>query len=139
MPFWRETQRVYSTENHVSSKSQNKTAPKVREQRAPVATLPEIAADALVRPLLVSRRDAAVMLGRVEVGLIKRLEKQGVLHPMRLNPRSPSGQIFFNYDEIVAVARGYAPKQQTTVNDTEVEEKQPRRRRKSRGEARAGQ
>jgi hypothetical protein len=99
-------------------------------------TMPEMAADALVRPLLISRRDAAVMLGRVDVCLIKRLEKMGVLHPMRLNPRSTSAQVFFDISEVIAVARGYMQNPQATTDDTEVEEKQPRRRRSSR-EARA--
>jgi hypothetical protein len=121
---------------------ESKTATKVREgkvprapviRRTPVPTMPEIAADALVRPLLVSRRDAAVMLGKLDVSSIKRLERMGVLHPMRLNPRSPAGQIFFQYDEVVMVARGYAPTtQQATADDTKVEEKQPRARRRPR-------
>lgn len=114
----------------VKSKS---IAPQTYRERA---TMPEMAAEALARPLLVSRRDAAVMLGKVDIALIRRLEKMGILHPMRLNPRSTSAMVFFDYNEIVAVARGYMQNPQDTTDNTEVKE-QPRRRRSTREAARA--
>jgi hypothetical protein len=57
-------------------------------------------------PLLVSRKDAARLLGNVDVSTIRRLENAGVLHPIRLDPRSPRAQVFFKYEEIIATAGG---------------------------------
>ncbi len=59
-----------------------------------------------VKPLLVSRKAAAAMLGGVNVATIRRLEKEGLLKPKRLSPRSPTGQVFFAYEDVVAVAQG---------------------------------
>jgi len=54
--------------------------------------------------LLVSRKDAARMLGNVDVSTIRRLEKEGLLKPKRLNPRSPTAQVFYAIENVEAVA-----------------------------------
>ncbi len=73
----------------------NKHSPtnKLRTNRAPP------------KQLLVSRKDAAQMLGGVSTATIKRLEQAGVLHPRRLR-RSLSAQVFYGIEEIIAVAQG---------------------------------
>jgi len=57
-------------------------------------------------PLLVSRKDAARMLGGVDVSTVRRLEKAGILVPKRLNRRSPTAQVFYAYENVVAAAQG---------------------------------
>jgi hypothetical protein len=59
-----------------------------------------------IHPLLVSRKDTAVMLGGVDISTIRRLEKEGLLIPKRLNPRSPTAQVFYSYENVLAVAQG---------------------------------
>jgi hypothetical protein len=59
-----------------------------------------------LRQLLVNRRDAARMLGNVTTSTIRRLEKEGLLHPVRINTRSPVAMVFFKYEEVVALAHG---------------------------------
>jgi hypothetical protein len=60
-----------------------------------------------VKQLLFSRKQAAEVLGRVDVSYIRRLEKTGVLRPVRLI-RSPSAMVFFTAENIAAVAAGSA-------------------------------
>ncbi len=55
--------------------------------------------------LLVSRQDAAQLLGNVSVATLMRLEKLGVLHPVSLNPNAPMSQKFYRSDDILAVSR----------------------------------
>jgi hypothetical protein len=57
------------------------------------------------KQLLVSRREAAHILGGVSTATIKRLEQAGLLHGKRLNSRSPTGQIFYLYDEVAGLAQ----------------------------------
>ena len=61
-----------------------------------------------IRPLLVSRKDACLMLGNVDVTTLRRLERLGVLHPKRLNPHSATAQVFYTYENIKAAAEGAA-------------------------------
>jgi hypothetical protein len=54
-----------------------------------------------IRPLLVSRKDAAAMLGGVDVSTIRRLEQSGKLKPIRLT--RPRGQVFFSIENVNAL------------------------------------
>jgi hypothetical protein len=63
-------------------------------------------AKAPVNQLLISRIDAARMLGNISVTTVMRLEKEGVLKPVRLNPRKPTAQVFYRYESIAALAQG---------------------------------
>jgi hypothetical protein len=106
------------TKTKTKTKTQSVRAPRrdampKPERRRKQAPQSEEGTAAHVRPLLVSRRDAAQMLGRVDVGTIKRLEQMNVLRPLRLNPRSPTAQVFFNVDDVIALARGYVNPQNT--------------------------
>jgi hypothetical protein len=56
-------------------------------------------------PLIVSRRDAAAMLGNVSVQTVIRLEAKGLLKPVRINPTKLS-QKFYRYADLVALAQG---------------------------------
>jgi hypothetical protein len=58
-----------------------------------------------VQPLLVSRADAAVMLGGVSVATMVRLEDAGLLHPKRLMG-SPNGTVFYSFKNVTEVAEG---------------------------------
>lgn len=53
--------------------------------------------------LLYSRKDVARLLGGIHVSTVARLEKQGQLHPIRLNRFSPNGQVYFRADEVLAL------------------------------------
>ena len=53
-------------------------------------------------PLLVSRREAAQILGGVDVSTIRRLERSGLLKPKRLT-RRPRGQVFFLAKNVFAL------------------------------------
>jgi hypothetical protein len=57
-------------------------------------------------PLLVSRADAAVMLGGVSVMTLIRLEQRGELQPIRLNRAAKAGAVFYRYTDLVALAEG---------------------------------
>jgi hypothetical protein len=59
-----------------------------------------------VQPLVVSRKTAAALLGDVDVSTLRRFEAAGLLKPIRLNKRSPVAQVFYAYDEVVALAQG---------------------------------
>ncbi len=86
----------------------------------------------VVEPLLITRVTARKMLDGMSLCQIIRLEKMGVLTPIRLNPNSPVAMIYYRYTEVVALANGGATVSKD--DDTEVEEQeQPRvRRRKDR-------
>jgi hypothetical protein len=58
-------------------------------------------------PLLVSRKQAAAMLGGVDISTIRRLEQEGRLRPVRLS-RSAAGQVFFRIGDVRALAEGSA-------------------------------
>jgi hypothetical protein len=60
----------------------------------------------IVKPLLVDRKTAAVMLGNVSVANLRRLEKLGILKAIRLNPKSKTGKVFYSVDNVLAVAKG---------------------------------
>jgi hypothetical protein len=51
-------------------------------------------------PLLVSRKRAAALLGNISVATIIRMEARGILTPVRLNPSSASGQVFYRFTEL---------------------------------------
>ena len=53
-----------------------------------------------LRPLLVSRRDARVLLGGISTSTLIRLERKGLLIPKRLT-RSPSGTVYYAYDNLL--------------------------------------
>lgn len=57
-----------------------------------------------LNPLLISRKQAAELLGGVTVATIKRLEKAGVLRGRRLNRHSPTAQVFYSYENVIAAA-----------------------------------
>jgi hypothetical protein len=59
----------------------------------------------IVEPLLVNRKATAVMLGNVNVATIRRLEKKGILKPIRLDPKSKTGQVFYPLDTVRAIAK----------------------------------
>jgi hypothetical protein len=54
--------------------------------------------------LLVSRQDAARLLGNVSVATCIRLEKAGILQPVSLNPKSSTSQKFYTQDNVLSVA-----------------------------------
>jgi hypothetical protein len=56
--------------------------------------------------LLVSRADAAKMLGNVSTATIVRLQKAGRLKPIRLNPRKATAMVFYATADVSAVALG---------------------------------
>jgi hypothetical protein len=56
-------------------------------------------------PLLYSREQAARLLGGVCAMTLIRMEKRGVLKPIRLVP-SANGRVFYTAENIAAVARG---------------------------------
>jgi hypothetical protein len=56
------------------------------------------------QPLLVSRKQAAVMLGGVSEATVKRLEEAGILRGKRLS-RKATAQVFYDYDNVVAAAK----------------------------------
>jgi len=82
------------------SKSHRHKQPPARRKRAHVD----------VQPLLVSRRDAALMLGGVDVSTVRRLERMGVLVAVKL-ARTAKAQTFYVYDNVVAAAKGYIKKE----------------------------
>jgi hypothetical protein len=65
-----------------------------------------VAPDAFPRPLLVSRKDAAVMLGGISMATMQRMEARGTLRPVRLNRDAKAGQVFYRHADLVALAQG---------------------------------
>ena len=57
-------------------------------------------------PLLVSRKDAAIMLGGISIATLQRMEERGTLERVRLNPDSKIGQVFYRFDDLVRLAQG---------------------------------
>jgi DNA-binding transcriptional MerR regulator len=55
------------------------------------------------RPLLVSRKDAASMLGGCHPRTLVRLEKRGLLRPIRL---TPGGAGYYSPENIAELAKG---------------------------------
>ena len=45
------------------------------------------------------------MLGGVSVMTLIRLEWKGALKPVRLNPRSKAGMVFYRHDDLLAMAQ----------------------------------
>jgi hypothetical protein len=93
-----------------ANKSKSSAAPKHGRGRPPKVFTPpgDITPPSSVKPLLVSRKNASVMLGGVDASTLRRLEEMGALKPLRLNPRSPVGAVYYAYDNVVAVAKGAA-------------------------------
>jgi hypothetical protein len=67
--------------------------------------------------LLVSRRDAAVMLGGVCVASMKRYEERGILRPVKIDPESPSSPVFYALAEIKRIAAGGVSERPQPVGD----------------------
>jgi hypothetical protein len=96
--------RIFLSQRSKELSYHNQIARRFREHQHSVFVV--VTQRTQLRPLLVKRRDAARMLGNVTTTTIRRLEKDGLLHPVRINPRSPVAMVFFKYDEIVALAHG---------------------------------
>lgn len=56
--------------------------------------------------LLVSRAEAARILGNCSTATIIRLQKDGRLRPVRLNPRKPTAQVYYPAEQVQAIAQG---------------------------------
>ncbi|MGY3547120.1 MerR family transcriptional regulator [Bradyrhizobium sp. USDA 4469] len=56
------------------------------------------------RPLLISRAKAAKLLG-VSVATIIRLEKEGVLSPVRLSKQSRVSMVLYRYEDVLRLAQ----------------------------------
>jgi hypothetical protein len=61
--------------------------------------------DVTPRPLLVKRTEAGPLLGGISSSQLIRLEKAGLLKPVKLS-KSPVGAVFYSYDNVLDVARG---------------------------------
>lgn len=59
-----------------------------------------------IDPLLVTRQDAARMLGGVSVMTIVRMEQRGALEPIRLNGGARNARVFYRYEAVLALATG---------------------------------
>ena len=57
------------------------------------------------QPLLYSREQARRLLGGVSSAMLKRLEAAGELTAVRLNKRSPVGQVFYRRAQVLALAQ----------------------------------
>jgi hypothetical protein len=83
--------------------------------RAPADDLPE--------RFLYSRKQAAKLLGGISLATLKRLEDEGILKPVRLNKRSPSGQVFYTHNNLMEVAQD-----EDDVGDNDGDRQRVRRR-----------
>jgi hypothetical protein len=45
------------------------------------------------------------LLGDCSIYLLKKLESEGLLTPVRINPRSATAQVFYRRDELMRIAR----------------------------------
>ena len=79
-----------------------------RDGRRKRAATPDAITQLPVRsaPLLVSRKDAAALLGGCSVMTLIRMEARGELQPIRLNRTAKAGQVFYRYDDIAHLAQG---------------------------------
>jgi hypothetical protein len=57
-------------------------------------------------PLLISRKDAAVLLGGISVATLIRMEANGTLHPVRLNRQARTSQVFYRAADVERLAQG---------------------------------
>jgi hypothetical protein len=78
-----------------------------------------------VQPLLVTRTTARKMLGVASIIQMTRLEEQGTLTPIRLNKRSSVGRVYYNYAQLVALAK--CPTASKDDDDTEFGQTRVRR------------
>jgi hypothetical protein len=60
------------------------------------------------RQLLFSRQQARPILGYPSLATLIRLERKGVLTPIRLNPRQTTGQVYYRGDELLRLVNGEA-------------------------------
>jgi hypothetical protein len=60
----------------------------------------------LASDFLYPREQARQILGGVSIATLKRLEKVGVLKPVRLNKRSPTAQVFYTGVNLRELTRG---------------------------------
>jgi hypothetical protein len=58
------------------------------------------------RPLLYSRAQAAKLLGRISVASVIRLEQDGLLTPIKLNPNRPTSSTFYRASQVRRLAKG---------------------------------
>ena len=58
-----------------------------------------------VRRLLYSREQTAEVLGGISISSIIRLEREGVLTPIKLHKDRPCSQVFHRVEEVEALAR----------------------------------
>jgi hypothetical protein len=63
------------------------------------------------------------MLGGISLATLKRLEDEGILKPVRLNKRSPSGQVFYTHNNLMEVAQD-----EDDVGDNDGDRQRVRRR-----------
>jgi hypothetical protein len=89
------------------------------------------------QPLLVTRTATRRMLN-ASYPAIYALQQAGLLTPVRLNPRSAVGKVHYRYEQVLALVNGASTISKDTTEVEEEEERPRLRRRKSRGEARAG-
>lgn len=55
--------------------------------------------------LLYSREQVAELLGGISTATVRRMERAGRLHPIRLTGRN-SGQVFFKSEDVLALVQG---------------------------------
>jgi hypothetical protein len=78
------------------------------DQRDEISTksVTKTGALSLTQPALFNRRRTARILGDVHVSTIIRLERRGLLHPIRLNKHAQTGQVFYRVEEVMALLQG---------------------------------
>ena len=59
-----------------------------------------------VAPILIARKNACILLGGCHPSKCARLEKQGLLLPVRLNPRSEGSNVLYRTDNVMALVEG---------------------------------
>ena len=78
--------------------------PKSKPRRAIAPTAPKPKPVYAVQRLLYSREQAGHALGGVSISTIIRLEREGVLTPIKLLPEKTNAQTFYRVEEIEALA-----------------------------------
>jgi hypothetical protein len=57
-------------------------------------------------PLLYNRKQASQLLGNISEHKLRELERSKRLVAVRLNKHSPTAQVFYTHENLVALARG---------------------------------
>jgi hypothetical protein len=60
----------------------------------------------LISDYLYPRKQARQILGDISIATLARLEKAGVLKPIRLNKHSPTAQVFYTGSNLREATRG---------------------------------